>query len=282
MDNDNNNLYQILNVCPDATEDEIKKAYKKKVLKYHPDKSNTKNSHEEFIKLQSAYEVLSNVELRQKYDTTHTASIPDFHQRLYNYFFRMFNDNETKKIFEIICHDEKYIYNIQKNRYGIAFNYLVNKLLDKKENLDIIDDIECDFMDRYNDNYLYISVNRKSRNNVLLYVPLRNDINVFYEEGEIDKYGNKGDLILYTRTINDMGYYIRNGDIYKNLKIRDCDYSENKIIYEHVDGKILKIDKNELMGEQYFIFKNLGFPLENNRRGDLVCELQLITSDIIY
>jgi DnaJ-class molecular chaperone len=62
------NPYKILNINNIATDDEISKAYKKLVMKYHPDKNNKENAHEIFIIIKKAYEILSNPEKKFKYD----------------------------------------------------------------------------------------------------------------------------------------------------------------------------------------------------------------------
>ncbi len=60
--------YEILGVNKDATKEEIKKAYKKLALKYHPDVSKDKNSEEKFKEISEAYAVLSDDNKRQQYD----------------------------------------------------------------------------------------------------------------------------------------------------------------------------------------------------------------------
>jgi len=61
--------YEILGVDRNATQDEIKKAYRKIAIKYHPDKNpGDKSSEEKFKEAAEAYEVLSNTDKRAQYD----------------------------------------------------------------------------------------------------------------------------------------------------------------------------------------------------------------------
>jgi molecular chaperone DnaJ len=61
--------YEVLGVSRGATKEEIKKAYRKQALKYHPDKNpGDKKAEENFKEAASAYEILSNEEKRARYD----------------------------------------------------------------------------------------------------------------------------------------------------------------------------------------------------------------------
>ncbi|MBM6700053.1 DnaJ domain-containing protein [Bifidobacterium pullorum subsp. saeculare] len=61
-------FYKVLGVSKDATDEDIKKAYRKLARKYHPDVNKTKEAEEKFKDISEAYDVLSNKENRQKYD----------------------------------------------------------------------------------------------------------------------------------------------------------------------------------------------------------------------
>ena len=61
--------YEVLGVGRTATKDEIKKAYRKLALQFHPDKNpDNKDAEEHFKEVNEAYEVLSNDDKRRRYD----------------------------------------------------------------------------------------------------------------------------------------------------------------------------------------------------------------------
>src|SRR3990167_2761511 len=60
--------YSILGVSKSASAADIKKAYRKLALEYHPDRNKSKEAHEKFKEINKAYEVLSDAKKRETYD----------------------------------------------------------------------------------------------------------------------------------------------------------------------------------------------------------------------
>jgi molecular chaperone DnaJ len=64
------NHYETLKVSPHASQAEIKQAYRRLVKLFHPDSNQETADHEEIIKINAAYEVLSDTQSRRNYDQT--------------------------------------------------------------------------------------------------------------------------------------------------------------------------------------------------------------------
>lgn len=78
---DKRDYYEVLGVSRDATDAEIKKAYRKLSKKYHPDINQEAGAEDKFKEVSEAYEILSDVQKRAAYDQYgHAATDPNFGQ----------------------------------------------------------------------------------------------------------------------------------------------------------------------------------------------------------
>lgn len=76
-------LYSVLGVSRTSSNAEIKKAYKKLAMQWHPDKTDSSDASDRFIKINQAYEVLSDPEKKQRYDRFGT--VDDIREQSYQH-----------------------------------------------------------------------------------------------------------------------------------------------------------------------------------------------------
>lgn len=104
------NYYKILEVAKDASMNDIKKAYKKLVLKYHPDKN--PNNTEKIKLINEAYSILGDPEKRKNYDCDlNIVSVPFTSLNPFNafdtMFFNMVNTNTNYSFTKVVIKDGK-------------------------------------------------------------------------------------------------------------------------------------------------------------------------------
>ena len=75
--------YKILGISKGASEDDVRKAYRKMALKFHPDKNKSAGAEEKFKEIAEAYEVLSDKRKRDIYDKYGEEGLKGQHFMIY-------------------------------------------------------------------------------------------------------------------------------------------------------------------------------------------------------
>jgi curved DNA-binding protein CbpA len=142
------NLYEVLNINDDASDIEIKKQYRKLILKYHPDKNQTDTDIYELITL--AYNILSNKELKKLYNelrlikwdfsklkTESLKTKPNYEKKNFNNLNEEYNKlhgyNSNEKILNIQEFNSKLEELIDERKKEITKLKKINKKEFKKE-----------------------------------------------------------------------------------------------------------------------------------------------------
>jgi curved DNA-binding protein CbpA len=132
------NYYELLGVRPEASTEEIKKAFREKAKRHHPDIVGSPAG-EEMRRLLSAYEVLSNTERRYEYDRAYSRFVKKagFNYRVW---LREQEDDPSSQaklmFFELLHMEEGEAINIWRRNGGLMFQ--VEKYLDREDWMDCL------------------------------------------------------------------------------------------------------------------------------------------------
>ena len=195
--------YKILGVNRNATQEEIKKAYKKLAIKWHPDKNinNKEEAEKKFKEISEAYSILSDEKKKKIYDTYGEEGIKNNYERtnvsaneIFNNIFKNFNTNKFNNFNNFNNFDNFNNFN----------NFNTNI---KKQKLEtIIENVECTIEELYNGCKKEVIVEKKIMNN---YNNYKKNITI---ELNIEKGWKDGTKITYENKGHEKEGYI-NGDI---------------------------------------------------------------------
>ncbi len=120
--------YRILDVTPDHTMDEVKKAFRAKAKKYHPDINRQPGSHDQFIRITEAYEFIIRqlkMEARSRvYDTN--AQQSNYHHN----FMREWMQQERERIRKQAAREAKMNYEKYMNSRAFKTTNTLNSIVD--------------------------------------------------------------------------------------------------------------------------------------------------------
>lgn len=225
------NLYDILNVNKNASPNDIKSAYKKLALKYHPDK-NSDDTTNKFIQIKTAYEILKDPHKRKQYDAT--ILDVNFHNNLYDYIKKFFVDTSPEYKNIIDSFTNKY-YKSEEDQLRQDINNLnINNIF---ENINKINKYlpstitkKISFLDKYLNNTVLITILEQSYD-----IPLYNPQHILVIDNKNITVNIEYDQDPQFKELNDSNLLIVHSiSLYKFL------YG-GQLSIKHLDGEIIDL-----------------------------------------
>ncbi len=276
--------YKTLGVNKTATDDEIKKAYRKLAMKYHPDHTKgDKSAEEKFKKISEAYAVLSDKEKRKQYDTFGSNG---FHQRFSQEdIFRSYDFGDIFKEFGFGGTNP-----FRGRRGGTRFSFGSGSPFgshpggqQQVKGSDLVYELPLTLQEIAKGTNKVISFDHKGRHEKITVKIPKGMISGkklrLAGKGESSPYGGPpGDLYIQTKVINDPIYDVKEYDLYAN---RDLKLSEailgTSISVPTLEGKRLnlKIPPGTRHGTKMRLAGH-GLPaMRGKKRGDLYVHINI-------
>jgi len=270
-----NNLYELLEIKNNSSTNDIKKAWKKLALKYHPDKNNGK-SNDKFLDIKRAYDILSNQELKKQYDER--LKFNNLFNKNFNNGFNIFDINfkkyltdfidstEIDIILKLILHKKEIMNNFLDITNGFCNNF--NDFIYKLTNIEII--LDFDLKDVWKCNPKTIKYSRYTTEIFEELILPIDFIQEYENEGEqiiINDILYKGTLTVKINITNTYYageiYYVYENELY--ILINNNRIKNNKFVINFLDDKkykfnITKLNKIKNKLGQVYYKKNFGLP----------------------
>jgi DnaJ-class molecular chaperone len=290
--NNNNNLYETLGIDKNATQEEIKKVYRKLSLEFHPDRNNgSDESTEKFKKISNAYETLGDEDKRKIYDMrdnnfNNKGGIGIDPTELFN----IFSQNIFSKMGQHMnMRDDSGSHGPIPNGPGFfnveGLRHSLNKPMPIMKNLEITltkayvgCTLPLEITRWVNEN----GIKREETETMYINIPKGVDTNeliILRDKGHIINDSIKGDIKIFISIKNDTEF-IRNGlDLVLNktitLKEALCGFSFDM---KYLDGKTFKINNGNgnVIGINYKkVLPDMGMKRDNHT-GNIIINFTIV------
>ena len=278
--------YEILGVNKDASEIEIKKAYRSASLKYHPDRNSSKEAVTKIQEINEAYEILSDNDKKKEYDNELNGVRTNPFQQMNTNLNTEFGD--INSMFNMMFNGRPLhpgMPNVQVFRNGNSTTHVFTSNSNMGPPPIMTKNVEITFEQSYSGCSIPIEIERwvQQDNNkipeveqLMIQIPegVNNNETILLKEiGNRNQYG-KGDVKLIIRINNTTDFKRQNLDLFcdKELSLKEalCGFSFEFI---HINGKKLSINNNNpvtiIKEGQCQVFKGLGMK-KNGHGGNLI------------
>jgi curved DNA-binding protein len=269
--------YQTLGIPKDATEADIKKAYRKLARKYHPDVNpGDKNAEQKFKEVNEANEVLSNAEKRKQYDKygkdwKHAEQFEKAGAGAgQGYSYRRKEDTGFGEDFSSSDYSDFF----ESMFGGSAGGFRQGGRSVKFRGQDFHAELDMDIRDAYKTHAQVLTVNgEKIRLTIAAGIADGQTIKIKGKGGPGVNGGPPGDLYIKFNIRNETGFHREGAQLYSNLEI-DL-YTAilgGEIVADTFDGKVkLKVPPETQSGTKVRL-KGKGFPVykKEGESGDLI------------
>lgn len=270
------NFYDILGIQQNASKTEIKKAYHKLVMLYHPDKCTDKDSNEKFQEIQTAYEILYDDDKRKEYDGMSTEQRSQVFDLIKQYFtdIKPQYSHIYNSIIDIIYSNEEEAFKTDINTFNIKniFTRIADKILKNKKAIEIYNsnyDLKLTLKEKYNEVFKYVRIMKNNDESYNEYVIPTCDQEFTINDPE------KGLIKINIITEEDTNYKII--DTYDLLHIKNISLSQyiygGKVKIYDVNGDVTWFEFSSCLEKKpIFIIENKGLPKlthDKQNRGNL-------------
>jgi DnaJ-class molecular chaperone len=284
MNNNNNNLYETLGVAKTATQEEIKKAYRKLSLELHPDRNNgSDESTEKFKKISNAYETLGDEDKRKVYDMRDNNNVGIGIDP--NEIFKFFSQNMFGNMGQRVNMGQG------QNPHGPGFFNVEGLRQSLNKPIPIMKNLEITLTKAYVGCTLPLEITRwviengiKREETETIYINIpkgvdNNELIILRDKGHIMNDSIKGDIKIFISIKNDTEF-IRNGlDLVLNktisLKEALCGFSFDM---KYLDGKTFKINNGHgnVIGFNYKkVLPDMGMKRDNHT-GNIIINFTIV------